>query len=384
MRRPELTIKQILAWADVHKERTAQWPMINDRLLWRGIDEKWRNIDQALRKGLRGLHRGQTLACLLAKHRGKRHRKQLPPLAVRQILHWSDTHRARTGTWPRSFDGPIANGSGETWWTVDLALRNGKRGLRGGSSLARLLAAERGVPNHADPPRLSVRQILRWVDHHYRQTGNWPSADSGPVVGATWDTWLAIDLALRRARRGLRTRSSLAKLLAQHRRVERYVRKPVLKPAAILKWADAHFARTGKWPRVASGPIRESPGETWQRIHNALLEGKRGLPGGETLTHFIASRRKLRTKVTLPEITKDQVLKWLRAFHRNHGYWPSRKSGPIPTSRGETWSAVDSALKDGRRGFPGRSSLSRFIRRHFRIPTGKLVRPKRVVRPSSR
>jgi hypothetical protein len=38
--------------------------------------------------------------------------------------------------------------------------RAGSRGLPGGSSLARLLARERDVPNKQDLPRLTVRQIL--------------------------------------------------------------------------------------------------------------------------------------------------------------------------------------------------------------------------------
>src|SRR4029450_6385346 len=141
MRRIELTIKQILAWADAYHERTGQWPKAKDGLVWEAVDEKWINIDQALRLGLRGLHRGQTLAQLLAKHRGKRNRRRLPRFTVRQILRWIDAHRARKGNWPRCSDGPVAEAPGETWWAVDMALRNGLRGLAGGSSLPQLLTA---------------------------------------------------------------------------------------------------------------------------------------------------------------------------------------------------------------------------------------------------
>lgn len=64
MRRAELTIKQILAWADDYFAERGRWPETNSGRL-RGTDEKWVNIDQALRKGLRGLQRGQSLARLL-------------------------------------------------------------------------------------------------------------------------------------------------------------------------------------------------------------------------------------------------------------------------------------------------------------------------------
>jgi len=383
MRRTELTVKQILSWADAYYARTGKWPEAKrGGRVWEPPDETWRNIDSALRQGFRGLRRGQSLARLLAKHRGKRNRKALPQYTIAQILKWADAHRARTGSWPHNEDGPIDATKGETWWAVDMALRHGQRGMPGGSSLARLLAAKRGVKNPGARPRLTVKQILRWADEHHRRTGNWPTEESGPIQGSDGDTWQAIAKALRIGRRGLR-RSSLAKLLARHRQVHRHVRKRRFTRIEILQWADAHYTRTGKWPRSASGPIPESPGDTWQQVQAALFEGKRGLPGGESLARFVATRRNLRTKVTLPQLTKRQILDWAKAFHRRHGYWPTRIEGPIPNSQGETWGAVDSALKESRRGLSGKSSLSQLIRQHYEIPAGKLARPKQCARPSS-
>jgi hypothetical protein len=113
MPRPPLTVKQILAWADAQRERTGHWPNCK-----RGIvvadapDEKWSAIDGALRRGLRGLHRGQSLARLLAKHRGRRNRKALPKYSIRQILAWADAHKARTGQWPTKSSGPIPEAPG--------------------------------------------------------------------------------------------------------------------------------------------------------------------------------------------------------------------------------------------------------------------------------
>src|SRR5262245_35930304 len=48
----------------------------------------------------------------------------------------------------------------------DAALRLGLRGLPGGSSLARLLAARRGVRNHLDLPPLTVTKVLAWADRY--------------------------------------------------------------------------------------------------------------------------------------------------------------------------------------------------------------------------
>jgi hypothetical protein len=381
MRRSVLHVGQILEWADAHHARTGKWPEQGSGQVWETADEKWINIDSCLRLGLRGLRPGGSLARLLAKRRGKRNRKALPKYTIAQILKWADAHYAQARRWPRNSDGPIADARGETWYAVDVALRNGQRGLPGGASLARLLASKRGVKNRMARPRLSVKQILRWADEHKQRTGNWPTETSGAIPRSDNDTWHAVAKALRNGRRGLR-RSSLAKVLAKHRHVARHMRVRRLSTEEILKWADAHFERTGRWPRQASGPIPEAPGETWQRVQSALLEGRRGLKGGETLTHFVATRRMLRTKVTLPKLTERQILAWAKAFHDDHGYWPTRTAGLIPHSHGETWGAIENGLKRGGRGLRGRTTLSRLIRTRFGISVSRLVKPKGVALPS--
>jgi hypothetical protein len=105
--------------------------------------------------------------------------------------------------------------AGETWAIVHGALVEGNRGLRGGSSLAQLLARRRGVRNPVNPPRLTVSKILAWAKTHRRRTGRWPAANSGPVVEAPGETWNAINQALWNGVRGLEGKTSLARLLQE-------------------------------------------------------------------------------------------------------------------------------------------------------------------------
>src|SRR5438046_791715 len=77
------------------------------------------------------------------------------------------------GRLPIADSGSIPEAAGETWRAVSLALFKGGRGLPRGSSLARLLAAERDVPNRLDLPRLTCQQILVWANDHRRHTGEW-------------------------------------------------------------------------------------------------------------------------------------------------------------------------------------------------------------------
>ena len=289
--RPLLHISQILEWADEHFERTGRWPTISDGKVVQTAGEKWININAALRLGLRGFPGGSSLAKLLAEHRGKRNIGALPPLTESMILKWADLHFARHGAWPSIDAGPIDSQPGETWHNVNASLYYGRRGLPGGSSLARLLDDQRGVRNPANVPRLSTRQILTWADAHHLRTGRWPTPKSGPLADAPGESWSAIARALYAGQRGLPGGSTLPRLLAARRGVRNRKGAASLTLKKILAWADAHFGRTGGWPNARAGPIVEAPGETWLAVDRALWNEGRGWSGRTSLAQLLAKHR---------------------------------------------------------------------------------------------
>jgi hypothetical protein len=63
--------------------------------------------------------------------------------------------------------------------------------------------------------------------------------------------------------------------------------RPPLCVERILDWADAHYARTGEYPRPNSGPVVDAVGENWASLNNALYCGFRGLPGGDSLPRLL-------------------------------------------------------------------------------------------------
>src|SRR5207244_8807495 len=96
-RRPVLHVSEILAWADEQRERTGKFPTASSGVVAAKPDEKWSNIDQALRIGLRGFPRRWSLPQLLAERRGHRNRKRLPIYTLAKILKWADAHQRRRG-----------------------------------------------------------------------------------------------------------------------------------------------------------------------------------------------------------------------------------------------------------------------------------------------
>jgi len=290
-RLPKLTVELILEWADAHYERTGRWPTSKSGTVSQVPSETWSAIHSALGNGIRGLSGGSSLPQLLCLRRGVPNRMRLPRLSIEQILAWADGHYQKQGEWPTRCAGAVLGADQERWDRIDCALREGCRGLSGGASLAQLLKEKRDVRNCAAPPLLDVDKILEWADLQRAQSGGWPTAKSGRIVGAEEETWAGINAALRVGLRGLAGGSSLAKMLTEKRGVRNLSALPPLTKDQILAWANAHFRRTGRWPKADSGGIGDAPGEKWMSVENALRLGLRGLPGGSSLARLIKEHR---------------------------------------------------------------------------------------------
>jgi hypothetical protein len=301
-----------------------------------------------------------------------------PELSEEQILAWADAHYARTGKWPGGQSGRVFDAPREKWPNLEAALRNGCRGLPGHSSLAQLLAERRGVRNRMALPPLAEEQILTWADAHHARTGAWPRIDSGPIVDAPGETWLAAHTALVEGCRGMPGGSSLPRLLDRHRGVRNIHGLPPLTGEEILAWADAHYRRHGKWPRPDSGPIEDAPGETWKAVDGALKVGNRGLPRGSSLFRVLAEQRGAHSHNGLPLLTEDQILAWADAHYAGTGRWPSANSSVIEeTPYHQTWKAIDMDLRKGSRGLPGGTTLARLLGAHRRA-SGNMKGDRRI------
>ncbi len=219
---PALTTKDIVRWARAHLARTGSGPSEGSGAVADVPGESWSAIDQALRRGTRGLPGRSSLAKLLAAAGVKQHLKRQPRLTTKQVLAWADAYFHRHGEWPASKSGRIAEDPFETWMGIDRSLRFGRRGLPGGLSLPKFLDMHRDLfrgksrrpKKIRDSERLNVADILAWGKQHFQRTGRWPNRDSGRVRGRRGQKWSAIDAALKAGNRGLPGGSSLAKLFA--------------------------------------------------------------------------------------------------------------------------------------------------------------------------
>jgi hypothetical protein len=76
LRPPELTISQILAWADEYQSRAGRWPDCQSGPIAEAPGETWGAIDWSLRKGRRGLPGGLSLPRLRDHERSAKQHTQ--------------------------------------------------------------------------------------------------------------------------------------------------------------------------------------------------------------------------------------------------------------------------------------------------------------------
>jgi hypothetical protein len=358
---PKFTIGQVLAWADAWYERTGDWPIILSGAIPGAGGVNWKIVDDSLRLGRGMLPGGTSLCQLLARKRGV---VPHPPFDEDQILEWADAHFRRTGKWPTSDSGPIADAPDETWCAVNKALIKGSRGLHGGSSLTALLVKRRQVRCPRYAPRLTVAQVLAWADAHHARTGRWPTLKSGPILEAPGELWSSVISAIAVGHRGFPGGTTFTRLLIEHRGIRSQGYAPRFSIPQILAWADAHHARNGKWPSNSSGPVTDAAGESWDGIDSALLRGLRGLPGGSSLARLLDKERGTYCTRRSHRITIEEILLWADRFKLRHGNWPSPDSGSIPEAPGETWSTITTALLHGRHRLPAGLSIPKLLGEH--------------------
>lgn len=362
-----LSVNQILDWAAHHRRKTGKWPSRLSGEVLASPGEYWNYVDRSLVYGYRGLAGGTTLKRLLSKKCGYPIRIPVKSiLTEKQILAWADAHKRRTGKWPKAKSGPIPNSKGENWNAVSFALFAGWRGLPPGGSLTRLLKTHRNAPDRSNLSLLRVDEILAWADQHHARTGKWPNSESGTVHGCPHLTWKTVVKAMSRGNRRVARGLSLRRLLVKERGIpQRYPYRPLLSEKMILRWADEHKGRTGRWPTQHSGPVANSDGENWSTINNTLMIGGRGLSPGGSLARLLKTHRGRRNHRDLQPLTPELIVEWAKAHHKRTGRWPTSNSGPIPEAPGEKWMNVERALRSSGRGLGRRNlSIARVLSQH--------------------
>lgn len=353
--RPEITKELIVAAAQKHHERTGLWPnpRSGDATQDFGFKIRWSSIIPIIRGDMH-----TTLAQILAEAHLKsgRARSVQHPMTEQDILAAAKKHFDRNGKWPgaRSKEAELDFGYPEKWVNLDQALRVGGRGLPKGTNLSAFLRAHGCVDNDSIPQE----DILVAARRHSDRTGKWPTqASKGGAedfAGMGSHSWWDADDSLRAQG------TSLMKFL-----VGEGVREPWAPPLSesdVLSAMDKYKARTGRWPTQKSGNATGDIGfqTTWRNINSRLGRRRTSIP-------MLLVARGRRAGGTL---TEEVVLTAIQKHIARTGLPPSVRRNDATDDFGypEKWANINVALRDGLRGLPAGSSLSRFLKEHG-LPT---------------
>ncbi len=342
----------------------------------------WAAIDIALRKGLRTLPGGSCLV-KINEELGHRSFHKPPPFSKQQVLDWIIKYKEKNDKYPTQTDGIIefAEGEyeGETWSSVDSALRKERRGFSGGSSLATLVTEEFNIKNHMKLPNLTTTLIIEWATQYFSIHDKKPTRYSGIIefVSKEYEgiTWAIVNKALEHGVRGFPGGSSLAKLIQKKLNIKNHMDLPKLTEEMIVKWISQYIEKHKEKPTKDRGIIEFASGTykgiTWGAVISALTKGGRGLPKGSSLATLIQGKLNIKNHMNLPKLTEEIIIEWAKLHLNKYKKKPSQNSGEIEFASEDykpiTWLAINTALDKGGRGLPGGSSLALLVEKYLGI-----------------
>ncbi len=214
-----ITEDMILSKADEYFEQKGKWPKTDSGNI-AGFDITWRTINERLKSGNLGLRASGGLASLLfekrsvnfaGKHKSKKN------FTDEYVLQLCDAFYEKNNRYPNSKDrDKLVDGEKFNWRVIVSAYSKGRRGLKKGMSIAKLLKKNRNVINKYSnqKPKLSIKEIKFWIKEYIKDNDKPPVAsEKKNVKGQIDENWHNLDNALRIGLRGLPRGNSLAKLV---------------------------------------------------------------------------------------------------------------------------------------------------------------------------
>lgn len=285
-----------------------------------------------------------------------------PPITIEQLREAVDQHRQANGGRFPTHQGHCDH-LGLAWSTVDTALREGYRGLPGGSTLRKWIDETYPAERYA-PPYTSAN-IRAWVvAHREAHEGSFPTVESGPIAGVN-RTWMDVNDSMRKKQLPFTRCLSLSTWLDDQFPLDRTKKAARITAGMILVLVEAFRAeRDGDFPYRDSGKVA-GLNMTWTQLDNAMCQA------GQSLARWL--KKKYPDYV---ELTESRLRSWVEDFaDQNERLLPSQKSGEIPGT-GWSWVQVDRAFRENALPWATQQGLSAWLDDAY--PTERMLTPESV------
>jgi hypothetical protein len=310
-----------------------------------GTDRTWKNVNDALRRGL-AFTKCRSLSTWLDDQFPHDRRKKAALITSDLILTLVEAYRAEhDGEFPYRETGKVA-GINMTWTQLDNAL------LQGGKSLAKWLAKR-----HPEFVELPEQRLRTWVEDYARENERaLPAQKSGDILGTGW-SWQLVDRAFRTGAMAWATSGSLSAWLDATFPAERF-----LSSANLRMWVDEHLATHGTFPTKDSAlPVAETSSWTWRRIDRAMHSASCGWPEKSSLSRWLD-----RQYPDLRTLNPGNLQAWVADYLVRHLEYPTKQSlEPAAPGGHWSWAEIDLALQRESSGWKGKTTLESWIKAHM-------------------
>ena len=341
------------------------------------LPEQWRNVDECIRNGSRGLESikefgGLSKYCVHLKLKN-------PDFTVEQVERAIKAFHAERGEAPIQTSGDASpylgwpDGAGR-WDNVNACIKTGRRGLEALKAFGGLHGFCIHLGLKDNKPDFTVDLLERAIRAFYAGHGKVPSAVSGDASKYLgWpdgtESWKNINQCIRNGSRGLESIKKFGGLHGYCIHLGLKSENPDFTVDQVDRAIKAFHAEHGKAPVHKSGDASKYLGgpqpEQWDNVSQCIRTGRRGL---ESIKEFGGLHGYcIHLKLKNPDFTVEQVERAAKAFHAERGEAPIQTSGDASPYLGwpdgaERWSNVNACIKTGRRGLEALkgSSLSHF------------------------
>lgn len=306
---PEFTREQLKGWIGRFIETHGKKPNKRDGIVeFTGSDFKgitWNAINTALNRGNRSFSPGSSLASFTETEFGIKNPKRKPTLSEDGIRELIQNFIARHGRKPQKTDGLIEHHEGNlSWQIIDRRLRDGNKGLSGGSSLAIFSETHFGIRDQVKIPEVSLDLIRFYIQKHFAKYKKYPTSKSGKIEFAEGElkgiSWHSVNQAIKAGKTSLPKGSTLADYIQSEFGVTNPKNPKLLSEEIVLSWIQKFIDKNGKKPNVNDGVIEFAdsifPALTWRLLNNCLSKGRRGFSGGSSLAKLIEVHFKIKNR----------------------------------------------------------------------------------------
>lgn len=287
-----LSEESIVSWIKQHITKYRKKPTQKSGIIEFAIGtyEKmtWQDVDNSLKKGLRGLAGNDSLSAFIQRHTGEEPRKtSYRKIPIELARDWVKQYHNKYNDLPSKRTGVIEFAIGDfqdtTWAALDSALRRGGRGLIKISGLTDLTNEVCGISNRKSIPVLTDEEIFLLVQEFMQKHGKKPHCNSGKVERIQGLEWKNIHEQL--YRRG----SSLSRYIQQKFGIRARNIPHSLSLPTVQEWILKYVDKYKKPPGARSQIYVEFSTEkiSWGVVHSEIKKGRCGLPKGSSLADLV-------------------------------------------------------------------------------------------------